>query len=65
MDISNAPQTGFAFEGCHPSENQRRMFSDDMNPFVDLHLDFPVRFGKYVMGNTPYMMASQELEEAS
>jgi hypothetical protein len=25
--------------------------------FVDLHLDFPVVFGKYVMGNTPFMQA--------
>lgn len=35
------------------------------NPFVDLHLDFPVRFGKYVMGNTPFMMAMQDLEDAT
>jgi hypothetical protein len=41
------------------------MFTDDKNPFVDLHLDFPVRFGKYVMGNTPYMAAVQELENTS
>ncbi|MBN9983781.1 hypothetical protein [Rhizobium laguerreae] len=26
--------------------------------FVDLHLDFPVVFGEYEMGNTPYMQAS-------
>ena len=30
---------------------------DETLDFVDLHLDFPVRFGKYVMGNTPYMAA--------
>jgi hypothetical protein len=27
--------------------------------FVDLHLDFPVVFGEYVMGFTPFMQASQ------
>ncbi|MDF1710161.1 MAG: hypothetical protein P1U72_18880 [Paracoccaceae bacterium] len=26
--------------------------------FVDLHLDFPVTFGKYVMGRTPFLEAS-------
>lgn len=65
MDISNPPQTGFHFEGCKPSKDQRGIFSDNKNPFVDLHLDFPVRFGKYVMGHTPYLMAVQELMDAS
>ena len=27
-------------------------------PFVDLHLDFPVSFDKYVMGQTPFMKAA-------
>ena len=65
MDTSNPPQTGFQFKGCEPSKDQRGLFTDDKNPFVDLHLDFPVRFGKYVMGLTPYMMAVQELEDTS
>lgn len=30
---------------------------DDETNFVDLHLDFPVSFGPYVMGDTPYMRA--------
>ncbi|WP_041634834.1 hypothetical protein [Magnetospirillum gryphiswaldense] len=30
---------------------------DDGTNFVDLHLDFPVHFGKYVMGDTPFMRA--------
>ncbi|MDO8378575.1 hypothetical protein [Phenylobacterium sp.] len=29
--------------------------------FVDLHQDFPVHFGKYVMGMTPFLMASQRI----
>ncbi|MGP9765449.1 hypothetical protein ACT3UM_06940 [Halomonas sp. AOP13-D3-9] len=32
---------------------------DSNTPFVDLHLDFPVSFDEYVMGMTPYLMASQ------
>ncbi|MEO0797525.1 MAG: hypothetical protein AAFX93_20440 [Verrucomicrobiota bacterium] len=32
------------------------MFDTNLD-FVDLHLDFPVVFGKYVPGNTPYMQA--------
>lgn len=35
-------------------------FNDKTN-FVDLHLDFPVKFGKYLMGNTPFMMAIQQI----
>jgi hypothetical protein len=29
--------------------------------FVDLHLDFPVSFGEYVMGITPFMQASMRI----
>lgn len=34
---------------------------DDSIPFVDLHLDFPVTFDKYVMGMTPFMKAAQRV----
>lgn len=44
-DISGA--TEIHFEG---------MF-DPLLDFVDLHLDFPVVFGTYIPGNTPYMQA--------
>jgi hypothetical protein len=36
------------------------LFDPDTN-FVDLHLDFPVSFEKYVMGLTPYMRAVQRI----
>lgn len=65
MDTSSPPPTRFQFEGCKPSEDQRGLFTDNKNPFVDLHLDFPVNFGKYVIGDTPYMMAVKELEGSS
>lgn len=35
-------------------------FKPDVN-FVDLHLDFPVSFGEYVMGLTPFMAASNRI----
>lgn len=35
-------------------------FEEGVN-FVDLHLDFPVRFGEYVMGMTPYMAATMRI----
>lgn len=63
LDISNAPESKFSFESCHPSDNQPRRMFDGSNPFVDLHLDFPVRFGKYVPGLTPFMSASQDLHD--
>jgi hypothetical protein len=30
---------------------------DGTYPFIDLHIDFPVTFDKYVMGQTPFMKA--------
>ncbi len=57
--------SGTIDKGCHPSTQQPEKTFDGSNPFVDLHLDFPVRFGKYVMGLTPYMMAMQDLKDLS
>lgn len=37
------------------------MFQPGVN-FVDLHLDFPVSFGEYEMGLTPFMRASMRIE---
>ena len=42
----------------------QRINSDNFEPgvnFVDLHLDFPVSFGEYVMGLTPFMAASMRI----
>lgn len=65
LDISRAPASDFKFRGCQPSENQPSGPFDGTNPFVDLHLDFPVRFGEYKMGHTPFMVAMKELEDAA
>lgn len=34
---------------------------DGTYPFVDLHIDFPVSFDKYVMGQTPFLKAVQRI----
>lgn len=65
MRLEAPPKTTFEFERCRPARDQARSFSDNKNPFVDLHLDFPVRFGRYVMGETPFMMAMSEIRKNS
>ncbi|MCT8174404.1 hypothetical protein [Variovorax sp. CY25R-8] len=61
LDISQAPRSIFTYESCEMSKNQPTKLFDGSNPFVDLHLDFPVKFGKYIQGGTPFFMALQEL----
>lgn len=34
---------------------------DNSNPFIDLHLDFPVYMGEYQMGMTPFMRAVSQV----
>ncbi|WP_339864884.1 hypothetical protein [Paremcibacter congregatus] len=34
---------------------------DNKRPFVDLHLDFPVYMGPYIMGMTPFMRAATQI----
>ncbi|GJL93852.1 MAG: hypothetical protein DHS20C05_02570 [Hyphococcus sp.] len=46
-------------DGAHQIETQTPF--DENTNFVDLHLDFPVSFEKYVMGQTPFMMAAQRI----
>lgn len=36
---------------------------DGRNPFIDLHLDFPVWSTKYIMGMTPYIVAMQKMRK--
>lgn len=45
----------------------QRIHSEKFEPgvnFVDLHLDFPVSFGEYKMGLTPFMAASMRIGHA-
>lgn len=65
LDISDAPKSKFDFDGCKPSDTQTAGPFQGDNPFLDLHLDFPVRFGKYEMGRTPWLMAMEDLRVAA
>lgn len=65
LDTSNAPQSNFSFNGCNPSNNQPGGPFDGTNPFVDLHLDFPVKFGPYVLGLTPWFASLNQLDEVT
>lgn len=63
LDTSKAP----AFEltlvnGEQLADRQYAPF-DGRNPFVDLHLDFPVSFGDYKMGFTPFLAALQRIRD--
>lgn len=64
LDTSEAPETKFEFDGCAPSSVQPTKGFDGKNPFIDLHLDFPVREGPYKQGETPFLVAMQELTTA-
>lgn len=64
LDISDAPRSQFSYKGCEPAARQPAGGFDGTNPFVNLHLDFPVRAGKYEMGQTPYLIAVQEVARA-
>lgn len=64
LDISEAPRSKFSYKGCEPSKNQPRGPFDGTNPFVDLHLDFPVKLGAYTPGLTPWLASLNHLKEA-
>jgi len=50
---------GLEFFGADKLEDVQ-LFDDKTN-FVDLHLDFPVHFGKYEIGHTPFLKAVQRI----
>jgi hypothetical protein len=64
----NCPHCGAAIQICLEGSSRGvegaeqlkgRSHFDEDTPFVDLHLDFPVLAGKYVMGMTPFMRARE------
>lgn len=65
LDISDKAESLFNFHDCKPSKTQPKGPFDGSNPFLDLHLDFPVRSSKYKPGRTPFMMAMEDLKTAS
>ncbi len=47
------------------TQNKDRQYGmfDGRNPFIDLHLDFPVWSKEYVMGHTPFITALQKMRK--
>ena len=65
LDISEAPRSNFTFKGCERSKKQPVGAFDGTNPFVDLHLDYPVKFGAYTQGMTPWFASINQLEDSN
>ena len=55
IDIDMKYGGSMRFSGAHRIDG--KLPFDNSNPFVDLHLDFPVYMGEYQMGITPFMRA--------
>jgi hypothetical protein len=62
IDITLRKDRGGNFVGARQLIPDLYPFDESTN-FVDLHLDFPVSFEKYVMGLTPYMRAVQRTDD--
>lgn len=65
LDTSEAPRSNFTFKACEQSKKQPAGPFDGTNPFVDLHLDYPVKFGAYTPGMTPWFASINQLEESN
>lgn len=65
LDISDAPRSNFSFKGCERSKQQANGPFTGANPFADLHLDFPVKFHKYVPGFTPWFASIEQVVDAT
>ncbi|MEQ1630544.1 MAG: hypothetical protein ABL873_08545, partial [Gallionella sp.] len=52
---------GFNFSGAQKNKEKQYGRFDGRNPFVDLHLDFPVWFNDYIPGMTPFMVAMDKI----
>ncbi|WP_445572077.1 hypothetical protein [Pseudomonas sp. E102] len=53
----------FKLNGVINDPEKRYGMFDGRNPFIDLHLDFPVWSTTYVPGHTPYLMAIQKMRK--
>lgn len=65
INITIGGSYGCKLEGAEQLKDRQYGLFDGRNPFVDMHLDFPVYFGPYVMGATPFMMAIQMLQKSA
>lgn len=53
----------FKLNGVINNPDKRYGMFDGRNPFIDLHLDFPVWSTEYIPGHTPYLMAIQKMRK--
>src|ERR1035437_2678551 len=53
---------GFQFLGAQKIDGKQYGLFDGRNPFVDLHLDFPVWFNDYIPGMTPFLVAMEKIK---
>lgn len=65
INITLGQGIGCKLEGADQLGERQYGLFDGRNPFVDMHLDFPVYFGPYVMGATPFMRAIQMLQKSA
>lgn len=65
INLTITQGAGFELEGAEQLPDRQHGPFNGKNPFVDMHLDFPVYFGPYVMGATPFMVALQMLQRSA
>jgi hypothetical protein len=65
LDTSRPPSYSLEFSKAQALDERQYAPFDGRNPFVDLHLDFPVSFGGYTRGLTPYFAAINKLDEVT
>lgn len=62
LTLSDAPL--FKLKGVTQEPEHQYGKFDGRNPFIDLHLDFPVWSTEYVCGHTPYLVAVGKMRRA-
>lgn len=63
LTLENAPL--LKFKGATQNPDQQYGLFDGRNPFVDLHLDFPIWSTEYIPGHTPYMVAMEKMRKGA
>lgn len=62
INLTIDDKKGFYFSGAQKHKEKQYGLFDGRNPFVDLHLDFPVWFNDYIPGMTPFMVAMEKIK---
>jgi hypothetical protein len=65
INITISRGAGMEIEGAKQLRDRQYGRFTGRNPFVDMHLDFPVYFGPYIMGMTPFIMAFQMIQQSA